>query len=185
MPRFGRSLDLLLVGSAIVAGWWLYGWKGLILALTVIVFWLVLQFNRANRVLRRAGERPVGHLTESVVMLQSQLSTGMTMAEVLALTGSLGKKLGQRDDWQWMDAGGDELVVSLRRGVVVRWAVARADTGEAPAEQTPDSGPDDIDSRPRRGSPPADKDIKGPRGPLFLSSRASRASAVAQPKWQM
>ena len=126
MSRFAPSLDHILIGSAIVLGWWLYGWRGLVLALTMIVFWMVLQFSRTTRLLREAATRPLGRVDQSVVMLQTQLQPGMSLAEVIRVTGSLGKKVSeQRDDWMWTDAGGDDIVVSLRRGVVVRWAIAR------------------------------------------------------------
>ncbi|MFM2118827.1 MAG: hypothetical protein RL722_295 [Pseudomonadota bacterium] len=120
--------NLVLVGSAVLAGWWAWGWQGLVLAITLIVFWALLQFRRATRALELAARRPVGSL-DSIVMLQSRLDTGMQMAEVLALTGSLGIQQGHHDDWLWRDAAGDEIVLSFRRGVLVRWAVARQDSG--------------------------------------------------------
>jgi hypothetical protein len=116
----------LLVGAAIVAGWWFYGWQGLVLAITLIVFWMVLQFRRVTRALEIAARRPVG-LVDSVVMAQARLDTGLQMADVLRITGSLGVQQGQRDEWLWRDEAGNELQVTLRRGIVIRWAVARAD----------------------------------------------------------
>lgn len=143
MRRPGQhpAMHALLAGAAIIVGWWNYGWRGLVLGLTLVVFWLVLQFNRSVRVMRQAAARPVGQV-ESVAMLQAQLEHGLQMAEVLRLTGSLGIRQGQRDDWLWRDGYGHELVVSLRRGVVVRWAVARADEAAdatPPAAEMPDS----------------------------------------------
>ncbi|MEY2687130.1 MAG: hypothetical protein RL375_1328 [Pseudomonadota bacterium] len=117
---------MLLVGAAIVAGWWAYGWQGLVLAITLIVFWMLLQFRRATRALANAAHRPVG-LVDSVVMTQARLDTGMQMADVLHITGSLGVQQGNRDEWLWHDEAGNELLVTLRRGIVIRWAVARVD----------------------------------------------------------
>lgn len=123
----------LLAGGAVIAGWWAWGWQGLLLAASVILFWLLMQFTRALRVLRHAGQRPVGQV-DSAVMLQSRLVHGMNMQELIALTGSLGRKLGELDDWQWSDAGGNTVVVHLRRGKVVRWSLARPDGEPAPED---------------------------------------------------
>jgi len=127
----------LLAGGAVIAGWWAWGWQGLLLAASVIVFWLVMQFTRALRVLRHASQRPVGHV-DSAVMLQSRLEHGMNMQELIALTGSLGTRLGELDDWQWSDPGGNTVVVHLRRGKVVRWSLARPE--DEPESQDPGPG---------------------------------------------
>ena len=132
------KLGMLLAGSFIILGIWQYGWRGLLMALTVVVFWLLLQFNRTTRVLQNAAGNPVGKV-RSAVMLQSRLSPGMSMEEVLKLTGSLGQQEGTQDDWRWEDEAGNVVVVHLRRGHVVRWSFARGDA------------PDDADG----GDPPA------------------------------
>ena len=119
-------VNALLAGAAVVVGLWVYGWRGLVLAGTLIVFWAVLQFNRATRVLRNAGQRPKGQV-DSVTMVLARLEPGLTLLEVLQITGSLGEPFGSHDEWRWRDAGGDELVLTFRRDVLVRWAVARAE----------------------------------------------------------
>lgn len=132
----------LLAGAAVIAGWWGWGWKGLLLALSVIVFWLLMQFTRAVRTLRHAGQRPVGHV-DSAVMMQARLSHGMSIHEVIAVTGSLGTKVGAADDWQWCDPGGSVVVVHFRRGRVVRWSLARNDET---AQDPPGNGGGGIDA---------------------------------------
>ncbi|MFM2056611.1 MAG: hypothetical protein RLY71_996 [Pseudomonadota bacterium] len=134
LPGTHPALPALLAGSALIVAWWTYGWRGLLFGLTLLVFWLLLQFSRAARLLRAAGERPLGQV-DSVAMVQAQLEHGLHMDELLRITGSLGRKVGPLDDWQWSDGYGNDLVVSLRRGVVVRWAIARA-ADEAPATNT-------------------------------------------------
>jgi hypothetical protein len=123
----------ILVGAAVLAGWWAWGWQGLILALTLIVFWLLLQFRRATRALHNAARRPIGQV-DSVVMMQSRLEPGMQMAELLQISGSLGLQQGGRDEWLWADAAGNEILVTLRRAVVIRWAIGRPDGAESDAE---------------------------------------------------
>ncbi|MFM7703598.1 MAG: hypothetical protein ACKO6D_01535, partial [Rubrivivax sp.] len=60
-----------LAAGALATGWLSYGWAGLVLAVTCIVFWLLLQFSRAMRVMRMAASRPVGTV-DSAVMLHSK-----------------------------------------------------------------------------------------------------------------
>jgi hypothetical protein len=122
----GQTFNMVLAGSALLIGWFLYGWQGVVVSVTIIAFWMVLQFNQATRVLRQAASQPKGQI-DSIVRVQSRLAHGMTMAEVLRITGSLGVPTERRDEWLWRDAAGHEIAVTLRRNVVVRWAVARAD----------------------------------------------------------
>ncbi len=139
-PKSRMPVNALLAGAAVIVGVWVYGWQGLILALTLIVFWAVLQFNRATRVLRNAGQRPKGSI-DSVTMTQARLEPGLTLLEVLQVTGSLGEPHGKHDEWLWRDAGGNELVLTFRRDVLVRWAVARAEVADEAADIVDDAQP--------------------------------------------
>lgn len=117
--------------AALAAGYVGYGWPGLALALSVVVFWLLLQFSRAVRAMRQAADRPIGHI-DSAVMLHTRLQTGMRLLQVLKLTRSLGEKLGDEPEtFAWRDAGGDTVQVELRDGRVsaVRLQRAAADAG--------------------------------------------------------
>ena len=116
--------------AAFVAGWVGWGWRGLALALTATVFWLLLQFSRSLRVLRGAAQRPLGWVP-SVVMLHAKLAEGMALLDILRLTRSLGRRLGDGEPevFAWRDDGGDELHVELRRGRLVRWTLHRAAEG--------------------------------------------------------
>ena len=125
------QLGWLLAAVGLVAGYRAYGWPGVMLALTVVVFWLLLQFSRALRALRKAGAAPVGSL-RSAVMLHAKLRKGMTLPQVLAATGSLGEKVdvppaGAGESWRWRDAGGAVVTVHLKRGKVVDWSLVRHD----------------------------------------------------------
>ncbi len=115
-----------LAAAALVAGYAAYGWRGLVLALSVIVFWLLLQFSRSLRLLRQAAQAPVGHV-ESAVMLQSRLSVGMRLADAIKIAGSLGQKLrDEPETWVWRDAGGVALQVEFdNRGRCGRWTLVR------------------------------------------------------------
>lgn len=120
-------MSAIAIGSAVIYGWWAHGWQGLLVGVLVAGLWAWYQFRRDRRLIEAAGSRPAGEV-DSVVTLQAQLAHGMQMAEVVAVAGSLGRAYGTRDEWQWTDAAGNEIVVTFRRSVVVRWAVARAET---------------------------------------------------------
>ena len=115
-----------LAVTGIAAGYVGWGWPGAVLGITVMVFWLLLQFSRSLRVLKLAGQAPVGHI-DSAVMLQSKLKEGMTLMQVLVLTRSLGTRLSQQPEvCAWRDAGGDEVRLEMHDGRLARWDLHRA-----------------------------------------------------------
>lgn len=125
-PAVGWALAV----AAVAVGWAGYGWRGVVLAATVIVFWLLLQHNRVMRVMRRAAERPLG-ATPSAVMLHARVHAGMTLLQILPLAGSLGRKVADEPEtFVWTDGAGDRVRVELRHGrcraVVLERAVAAA-----------------------------------------------------------
>lgn len=139
--RVGWALAVL----AVFVGWWQWGGYGVVLALTVVVFWLLLQFYRALRVMQAAGAAPIGHVANAV-MLHAKLNTGMTLLEILPHTRSLGQKLSEDPEaFAWTDANGDRVEVTLVNGRLTQWqliraaapdaeAVAEADAVQAPAQ---------------------------------------------------
>ena len=116
-----------LSAAALAGGYLSYGWPGVLLAVTCIVFWLLLQFNRSLRVMRRAGERPVGTV-DSAVMLHARLHAGMPLLSVIGLARSLGRRLDEASEdeaYEWRDPGGDRVVVHCARGRCTRWELER------------------------------------------------------------
>jgi hypothetical protein len=124
----------LLAAMAIAVGYAQWGWPGVVLGITVVVFWMLLQFSRVLRVMRQAAARPVGTVP-SAVMLHSRLGPGMKLLQILPLAGSLGRKVADDPEtFEWTDAGGDRVVVELvggrcRSARLVR--AAAANDGEA------------------------------------------------------
>jgi hypothetical protein len=119
------------------ATWRAYGWPGLAFALSAIVFWLLLTFNRAVRVMRNAGAAPVGHVA-SAVMFHAGLARGMTMLRIVGQTKCLGRKVeGGDDDWRWSDDGGASVVLHFERGRLVRWQLERAADPDGDLESAP------------------------------------------------
>ena len=94
---------------------------GVALAVTLVVFWLLLQFSRALRVMRQAAGRPVGTI-DNAVMFNARLKPGLRLLDLLPMTGSLGEKLADDPEtFRWADAGGDAVRVELRSGRVSAW----------------------------------------------------------------
>jgi hypothetical protein len=127
-------LGWLLAAAFAFAAWRAYDVAGLAFAASAIVFWLLLQFNRAARVMKNAADSPVGHVA-SAVMFHAGLARGMTMLQVVTRTKSLGRKLaGSDDDWRWSDDGGASVELHFEGGRLVRWRIERAAEAATPAD---------------------------------------------------
>ena len=120
-----------LAALAVVVGWMQWGWQGVLMAVTLITFWLLLQFNRAVRVMRQASGAPVGHVA-SAVMLHSRLRPGMRLMEIIPLTHSLGQRADDAatadpavERFVWTDASGASVSVELARGRLRSWVLQR------------------------------------------------------------
>ena len=127
-----------LAALGVAVGWTQWGWQGVVLAVTLIVFWLLLQFSRSVRVMSQAAQAPVGHV-DSAVMLHAKLRTGMRLLDILPLTRSLGQKIdleaanaatpGVATDevFEWRDASGARVRVAMARGRCTQWSLLRPD----------------------------------------------------------
>lgn len=125
-------------GAAVLAGglgWRFWGWQGVTLAITVTLFWLLMQFNRSMRVMREAAKSPMGS-TPSAVMLHARLHAGMRLAQILLLTRSLGEKLSDAPEtYRWRDPSGDGVRVVLRKGSVTEWQLQREGDAATPLKR--------------------------------------------------
>lgn len=121
-PLLGWALAALFMALS----WQVYGWKGFALAVSVTVFWLLLQFNRAVRVMKNAALRPIGHV-DSAVMLHAKLHAGLTMMQIVSMTHSLGERdAASGSVYAWTDASGAALRVEFdSRGRCASWQLSR------------------------------------------------------------
>ena len=120
-PFLGWALAALLVAAA----WKAYGWQGVAVAATAIVFWLLLQFNRAMRAMKNAASAPIGHI-DSAVMLNAKLRVGMPMLQIVSLTRSLGERIGEAPEaYTWTDAGGSQVCIRFDKGRCLSWVLNR------------------------------------------------------------
>ena len=119
------TLGWALAMLAAATGYWAYGWPGVALAASVAVFWLLLQFSRALRVMRMAANAPVG-MVPSAVMLHSKLNVGMRLMDVVVITRSLGRKVrDEPETFAWRDESGAEIEIELVSGRCRRWRLER------------------------------------------------------------
>ena len=147
-----QTIGWALAVLAIAVGYAGYGWRGVVLGVTVIVFVLLLQFSRTLRVLRGAAQSPVGHVP-SAVMLNSRLQRGMRMVDVIGMTRSLGTQVAEQpcaapggrlprgapELWAWRDEGGSNVTLRFEGGRLVQWDLARP-TADGADAALPDPG---------------------------------------------
>jgi hypothetical protein len=113
---------------AVAIGYVQWDWQGVALAVTMVAFWMLLQFSRAMRAMRAAAQAPVGHV-DSALMLHAKMRKGMRLVDILPLTRSLGRKLAEEPEtYVWADASGARVTVVLRRGRCSEWRLERPDT---------------------------------------------------------
>ena len=100
-------IPLAIIGGAAIA-YQSYGWRGLVVVASVLVFGILLQFSRMMQVLKRAANRPIGSV-DSAVMLNAKIKPGATLLHVVAMTRSLGllksAKGAQPEVFEWKDGG--------------------------------------------------------------------------------
>lgn len=127
--KLGWALAVVAVALAYVQ----YGWPGALVAISAVVFWLLMQFTRAMRAMRVAGSAPMGSVA-SAVMLNAKLKTGQRLMDVITMTRSLGEKLSDAPEtYRWTDSAGVSVTVEFNNGQCVRWTLAR------PVTETPDA----------------------------------------------
>ena len=118
----------LLVFAATVLGFLSYGWPGVALVAGGLVMWLLLHFTRMLQVLKRAANRPVGHV-DSAVMLNAKLHKGLPLLHVVALTRSLGALESppdtQPEHFRWTDGSQSTVLCVFQDGKLQRWELTR------------------------------------------------------------
>ncbi len=121
---FVPVLCLVLLGVA----WRSYGWQGVALVGGGLMMWVLLHFTRLLTILKRAADRPIGHVG-SAVMLNAKLKPGATLMHVIAMTRSLGEQRSPKDEqpevFRWTDGGGSYVSCEFRGGKLVSWTLER------------------------------------------------------------
>ncbi len=143
------NFQKILVPVALVAGTALayrsYGWQGVAGAISIVTFWVLLNFNRTMAVLKRATNRPIGYV-DSAVMLNAKLKSGMTLLHVVAMTKSLGAlqtaKDAQPEIFRWTDGSESRVDATFVGGKLAHHELFR------PAQPEEVPGAPDVPSAP-------------------------------------
>jgi hypothetical protein len=141
LPKF--VIPALMV-VAIAAAFRGYGWPGVAFVVSVMVLWMLLNFNRTMQVMRRAADRPIGFVG-SAVMLNAKLKPGMTLLHVVAMTRALGELRSPQDEqpelYRWTDAGGSYVDCTFVGGKVSQWTMSRPVQDADPVAEAPATAP--------------------------------------------
>ena len=133
--NFTRILTLAAIAILTVGAWQAFGWPGIALAVGGIVMWVLLHFTRMVTILKKAADRPIGHVA-SAVMLHAKLKKGATLMHVIAMTRSLGQlqtpKDTQPEVFTWTDTSESVVTCTFVGGKLTEWTLVR------PEVRTPD-----------------------------------------------
>ena len=133
---FTKIIGPLAVIVFTIGAWRQFGWAGIALAAGGVVMWILLHFTRLMTILKKASQRPIGHVA-SAVMLNAKLKKGMSLMHVIALTKSLGALQTPKDEqpevFVWTDAGQSAVSCTFVSGKLMDWTLARP-LQEAPAQ---------------------------------------------------
>ncbi len=126
--NFTRILTLTGIAVLTVGAWQAFGWPGIALAVGGIVMWVLLHFTRMVTILKKAADRPIGHVA-SAVMLNAKLKKGVTLMHVIAMTRSLGllqtEKDTQPEVFTWTDTSESVVTCTFVGGKLTEWTLVR------------------------------------------------------------
>ena len=126
--NFTRILTLAAIALLTLGAWQAFGLPGIALAVGGIVMWVLLHFTRMVTILKKAADRPIGHVA-SAVMLNAKLKKGVTLMHVIAMTRSLGllqtEKDTQPEVFTWTDTSQSVVTCTFVGGKLTEWALQR------------------------------------------------------------
>ena len=132
--NFTKIIGPLAVIVFTIGAWRQFGWAGIALAAGGVVMWILLHFTRLMTILKKAANRPVGHVA-SAVMLNAKLKKGMTLMHVIAMTKSLGSLKTPKDEqpeiFDWTDNGQSTVSCTFVGGKLQAWTLNRPTEAEA------------------------------------------------------
>lgn len=132
--NFNKILVPVAVIVLTIGAWRQFGWSGIALAAGGVLMWILLHFTRLMHILRKAANRPIGHVA-SAVMLNAKLKKGLTLMHVIAMTRSLGALQTAKDEqpevFLWTDAGQSSVTCTFVGGKLQGWTLTRP-ASEAP-----------------------------------------------------
>ena len=134
-PMVSRLLFPAMAAALAYAAWRSYSWPGLILALLMLSFWLLLHFTKLMRLLRTVANRPLGRVRDAGA-LAKRLKPGMPLVDVMRLTLSIGALRSVPDAdpevRTWSDDTGHTAICSFEQGRLVSFRVEATPQPEPP-----------------------------------------------------
>lgn len=122
-------IPIAIIGGAALA-YRSYSWPGVAVIATFLVFGILLHFTRLMTILKRAANRPIGHV-DSAVMLNAKLKPGATLMHVIAMTRALGllksPKDAQPEVFEWKDGGDSTVTCTFVGGKLASHVLHRPD----------------------------------------------------------
>jgi hypothetical protein len=140
--NFNKILAPVVIVGFTVGAWQAFQWAGIALAVGGVVMWILLHFTRMVTILKKAANRPIGHVA-SAVMLSAKLQKGAALMHVIAMTKSLGTLLSEKDAqpevFRWTDTGQSHVTATFVDGKLTEWTLSRpaAETGAETLPQPP------------------------------------------------
>ena len=112
----------------VVMGFRSYGWMGVAAVGGGVLMWALLHFTRLMNVMRKAADRPIGHVG-SAVMLNARLQAGVSLMHVVAMTRSLGALQSPENEqpefYRWTDGTRSHVTCEFHNGKLVKWVLER------------------------------------------------------------
>ena len=126
--NFNKILAPVVIVGFTVGAWQAFQWAGIALAVGGVVMWILLHFTRMVTILKKAADRPIGHVA-SAVMLNAKLRKGVNLMHVIAMTRSLGLLLTEKDAqpemYTWTDTSQSVVTCTFVGGKLTEWTLVR------------------------------------------------------------
>jgi hypothetical protein len=126
--NFSKVIAPVAIVVFTIGAWQAFQWAGIALALGGVVMWILLHFTRMVTILKKAADRPIGHVA-SAVMLNAKLKKGVNLMHVIAMTRSLGQlqtdKDAQPEIYTWTDTSQSVVTCTFVGGKLTEWTLQR------------------------------------------------------------
>jgi hypothetical protein len=126
--NFSKVIAPLAIIIFTIGAWQAFQWAGIALAVGGVVMWILLHFTRMVTILKKAADRPIGHVA-SAVMLNAKLKKGVNLMHVIAMTRSLGQlqtaKDAQPEVFTWTDDSQSVVTCTFVGGKLTEWTLQR------------------------------------------------------------
>ena len=126
--NFSKILAPAAIVVFTIGAWQAFQWAGIALAVGGVVMWVLLHFTRLITILKKAADRPIGHVA-SAVMLNAKLKKGVSLMHVIAMTRALGQLQSPKDTqpeiFSWTDASQSTVTCTFVGGKLSDWQLSR------------------------------------------------------------